>query len=617
MLFIFLIVATHISSSTAQSLPDVPADLIFAGVPIHMTALIRSRVQQEVRQLYTDRHQLERDIDALRQLTPLWQPYIINAGFPIDMRYAALPFATTESAAYWAVRPQQAAVMGLRMDASVDERMHPIIATKTVMANLKRMREVYKENPVQTLLRYLQTTATTDQPVQNSAQPVLLTVDSPPLIWKILARKIAVEQEEPTYRPSVSYLLYNYKNERGLRLPDIAQQLNLELERFTPYNQWLKTSSFPAGDDYTVLIRVKPDEFPRVKSAADVIFMSQSQVQDTGFPVLVKLAVQEQGLRAPAIYYTINEKRGIQAQPCDNAITLAFYGNITVNAFLMYNELTEQDAVRPGEIYYLERKAKRAKVPFHVVQRYQSIRDVSNMYGVRLSSVLHYNGISPTQRVRVGRVLWLRKKRPRRIPVEYQQLPAEEPIPIPEPAVSTIDTSAQLPVAASESPRPVAADSTLILTTTAPNVSEKPVPVANPPATKPVKVGKLHIVKPGQTYYAISRLYSITLKQLYAWNGLSEQIPLEVGQELVVGKKPLTPTRAAISPSKPASEGLVNSYVVEQDGNEVRYHVVQPGQTVYRVALINKVSVADVMRWNNLKNYSIEVGQRLIIRKPK
>lgn len=47
----------------------------------------------------------------------------------------------------------------------------------------------------------------------------------------------------------------------------------------------------------------------------------------------------------------------------------------------------------------------------------------------------------------------------------------------------------------------------------------------------------------------------------------------------------------------------------------VKYHVVKPGQTVYRVALINGVTVQQVMRWNNLKNYTIEVGQRLVIRK--
>ena len=45
---------------------------------------------------------------------------------------------------------------------------------------------------------------------------------------------------------------------------------------------------------------------------------------------------------------------------------------------------------------------------------------------------------------------------------------------------------------------------------------------------------KWHIVKPGQTYYAIANLYGITLQQLYTWNNLSEKIPLRVGQQLIV-----------------------------------------------------------------------------------
>ncbi|RYF77094.1 MAG: LysM peptidoglycan-binding domain-containing protein, partial [Cytophagaceae bacterium] len=75
------------------------------------------------------------------------------------------------------------------------------------------------------------------------------------------------------------------------------------------------------------------------------------------------------------------------------------------------------------------------------------------------------------------------------------------------------------------------------------------------------------------------------------------------------------PAPAATTPPKP--QRIVNQVRVETpkvNGNSY-YHIVQRGQTVYRVALINKVSVQDVVRWNNLTSYTIEVGQRILIRK--
>ena len=75
------------------------------------------------------------------------------------------------------------------------------------------------------------------------------------------------------------------------------------------------------------------------------------------------------------------------------------------------------------------------------------------------------------------------------------------------------------------------------------------------------------------------------------------------------------PATVTILPGQ-SSKGIVNKFVVEGP-KPVVYHVVQPGQTVYRIALINKTTVANVMKWNNLNDYTIEVGQKLIVRNPQ
>jgi LysM repeat protein len=45
-------------------------------------------------------------------------------------------------------------------------------------------------------------------------------------------------------------------------------------------------------------------------------------------------------------------------------------------------------------------------------------------------------------------------------------------------------------------------------------------------------------------------------------------------------------------------------------------HVVQAGETVFRIARQYGVSVQQIRKWNNLKNDMIEVGQQLVVAQP-
>jgi LysM repeat protein len=46
-------------------------------------------------------------------------------------------------------------------------------------------------------------------------------------------------------------------------------------------------------------------------------------------------------------------------------------------------------------------------------------------------------------------------------------------------------------------------------------------------------------------------------------------------------------------------------------------HVVQAGETVFRIARQNGVTVQQIRQWNNLKNDVIEVGQELVVSPPQ
>lgn len=604
------VICTLTLQSTAQSIPGVPADVDFAGVTIHLNEQGRARLQREINQLYADRAKLQGDIESLRQLTPLLELILEANQLPMDYRYAVLPVTGDGSTGYWGLTMRRALVLKMVVSDAIDERYHPIVATETVAAHLGRLHTA-SDNHVLTLLRYFQGDTLRDRLANPTTSTYLvLDVQSPALMWKTLARKVAFEREEPVFRPAQPYILYEQYNNVGFSLSMIGRRLKLDDNRFTPFNAWLKTTVIPVGKEYPVLIRVTADEFPAVKSRDDNRLSTDISGQtDVGFPILSKLPRSSvSGLRS-AVFYTINDRLGVQAQYCDNVITLAYYGNLSIQRLLYYNELSEQDVVQPGQIYYLERKARRAKVPFHIVQQNQTLREISNVYGVRLKSLLRFNWIQPTQRVQTGRVVWMRKKRPRLQPIEYRQPPIDSTPPVSKDSV--IIASSPLPLPDSLSRRSAAElDQAL---TDKPEPAEKAV-VPNQPSANSVpvfrEVLKQHVVRAGQTYYSISNLYGITLRQLYAWNNLSERIPLRTGQTLIVDK------RNEKIPVRPEPTATTQPKILPSAGRVV-YHVVRPGQTVYRVALINKVSITDLMRWNKLTNYTIEVGQKLVIRKAK
>lgn len=608
----------------AQSLPKVPADLDFAGMTVHLTQPAQLKVQKEIEQLYLHHVIIKNYINTIHQINPLLNPLLTGSEIPPDFLHVALPFADVDTVGFWALSMTQANNLKLRIDRTVDERFHLMLATEVALDELARLQKK-QGNFVSALIHYLN--QETNAPSQDSIDPfyILLDSENPSLLWKILARKLVFDHEDRLYRPLTNYVLVDYQQGAGKTLENIANHLHITLEQVEPFNKWLKTSVVPGTKKYSVLVQVTPDEFSAVRAMAKE--KAAVSYRDIGFPILVKLKERLSGIRSSAVYYKINDRRGIQAQNCDNFITLAFYGNISIKTFLKYNDLTLHDVARPGEIYYLERKAKRAKVPFHVVEKNQTLHEVAQLYGVWLKSLLKFNSIAPNQRVQTGRILWLQTKKPKDRPVEYKVVPIdqqekfdEEPTTI----VTNTPTENSRSNLTNEPARQVPIDTVVNLSTNEPAAVQKPSAKSDTgtfSSGKNTQSRKLHIAQAGQTYFSIARWYNITVDQLYSWNKVSNYIPLKVGQRLIVSQPIRQPYAVKSSPAKQElmgsvqankKEEIINVFVVEQP-KKIAYYFVKPGQTLYRIALINKVSVDDLMRWNKLTSFTIEVGQKLLI----
>jgi membrane-bound lytic murein transglycosylase D len=148
--------------TNGQAVPQVPFDVEFAGVTVHINEEARQLIQQEVNAMYVNRTVLLRDLETLRQLTPLLEARLAEDKLPADFRYAALPFPDQAGNGYWGLTIVDAGQLKLRINPSVDERFHPILATNAVVDRLSDL-QLQSGNYAQTLLQYLQGVAPTDR----------------------------------------------------------------------------------------------------------------------------------------------------------------------------------------------------------------------------------------------------------------------------------------------------------------------------------------------------------------------------------------------------------------------------------------------------------------------
>ncbi len=123
----------------------------------------------------------------------------------------------------------------------------------------------------------------------------------------------------------------------------------------------------------------------------------------------------------------------------------------------------------------------------------------------------------------------------------------------------------------------------------------------------------VHVVEKGETLYGISRKYGVSVDQISASNGLGKDSMIKVGQKLTIPAKTNSSTGSSGSSSS-SNSGTATQVKVSTP----REYTVQKGDTFYRIAKNNGISVDDLISYNKLKQDSVlKVGQVLKIPTPE
>ncbi|MBI5669804.1 MAG: LysM peptidoglycan-binding domain-containing protein [Chloroflexi bacterium] len=118
-------------------------------------------------------------------------------------------------------------------------------------------------------------------------------------------------------------------------------------------------------------------------------------------------------------------------------------------------------------------------------------------------------------------------------------------------------------------------------------------------ALLPTSQPLLHVVQPGETLRSIAELYGMTVDDLAARNQITDVNTVYVGQVLNIAAAPVVPTAVAAAPTEPPASVI---------------HVVQPGETLFRIATGYGLTVNELAQANSISDPTvIYAGQQLVI----
>jgi membrane-bound lytic murein transglycosylase D len=612
--FILFLIAFN---SWAQG-PQVPTRMEFAGLQLKIHESARREIQKDVDALTANPKYLQIKVERANQYFPIIEKVFRSEGLPEDFKYLVIQesaliadvVSVSDAVGFWQFKDFTAIEMGMRVDKQVDQRLD-IVASSVGAARYLKKNNLHFDNWVYALQSYQMGAGGAMRALGESANGGKTMDVTDKTYWyvkKFLAHKVAFEHfvgQQPA-----EYTLMEYNNSTGKTFGDIAKETGVEEDLLRTYNKWLKRGSIPDDRPYTVIVPVKNGataswlaDQPKVSVQA-VVPESKFTVGKT-FPEIDTRHITANGV------VKVNGMPGVVAKAGDKVTALADRTGTDIRLFLKYNDIKVDHRPIENQVYYLQAKKNKAATHHHVVTKGETLWQISQMYGLKMDKLLQKNRMKKPESLKEGRVLWLRFIRPANVPIEYREVPAIQVVPSSTPEKTEV--ARQSPT--NEPPKEQAVNPTAkpeMEITQPPQVLKELFP--EPPRTKveeipprtPDLVQITHKVAPKETLYAISKIYNVKILDILEWNNLRMDEGLSIGQELKI-----IADRQDIHGHH---LGSTTSATTLPSSQSVQTYVVQPGDTLYKIARDHGVSIKELMDWNEKKEMNISVGETIKVK---
>jgi membrane-bound lytic murein transglycosylase D len=606
MKYLFFILSFFFLDSTFAQVV-IPDEIEFAGMHLKLSESVRRLLKADVEMITKNKKYFQQKVDRANLYFPIIESIFKEEGFPDEFKYLALQesslisdaVSSSKAVGYWQFKKESAQEVGLRVDHVVDERMNIAAATRGAAAYLRK-NNFTLNNWIYALLSYNVGLGGVKPMVKEKYRGATYMEINDNMHWyviRFLAHKLAYEKEVGKANHSLGLMLVEDKNSGNKSLEEISQLIAIDLPTLQSYNKWLLTSRVPDDRPYSVILPVPSSNAPEILTVVNNNAEEKRiKIKDTHEKIIVREKIgkgkNNKALTEPplevinsgsdvAMLVFLNRIKAIKAQAGDDIAKLAFKSGVPIEVFLGYNDLRRFDKIVPGNFYYLQPKRNKALVLKHTVLPGETLWDISQKYGIKINAIRKKNRMERKHTPEAGRVLWLRMKRPKNIPVEVVPIVKTE---AGEPKVAEKETLPGVKADIEKTKK----DSVLYI--------NKPILLPDTIANKTYSsksLNKTHIVKAGETMYGISRFYQVNADSLKKWNGLLTN-DLKLGQELRINE---------------------HADSVAPIDNNNKTHIVKAGETIYRISRDYGVTVEEIRSWNRKMDNNVSIGEELIIKK--
>ena len=257
----------------------------------------------------------------------------------------------------------------------------------------------------------------------------------------------------------MQFVAYAYA--AGKTFTEVATELSVDEVQLRRYNRWVVGgSTVPADRPYLMLVPAPNNRLAQIEQKArqnlparTTLVASRSNTPpvatnartgagrpagkaprrraDEEYPKLKRLTASVKDSQREPVWYEINGKRGILSVNGDTPASIARRADMGVCRFVSRNEIGRSAAITADQVYYVDKKDRRGPVEFHTAAADETLADISNNYGVKLTRLLRFNRMHLNDPLRPGQVVWLQRSRPLGRPVEIKPVPESTPPPAP------------------------------------------------------------------------------------------------------------------------------------------------------------------------------------------
>ena len=530
-------------------------------------------------------------LDAAKMPRDLIYLALVESGFKLKA------YSRAKASGMWQFIPETGKRYGLEVDYWVDMRRNPELATMAALKYLNRLHDEFGdwllamaayncgEGRVRRLLREMQADSTRDTSVAVTYWNLELPKETMRYVPRILAAMVIGHYPEQyemtveqTYRPDFDTVTVfdSFPLEEVAKLlkvtEDTLRSLNMELVKWcTPPNKESYLLRLPVGTRTAFV-----DGYDKMEKNSFSSWHHHKVRKGENLGVIAR-------------------QYGIKVSELQQANDMKSSRIRAGQTLLIPIKVTPKPKSSKGK--------KPHKVRTYIVQSGDDVASVARKFGISQDSVRAWNSLDVAAIVKTGDTLVVSKPEPK--PQVESDRPQKDRPKISKGAKYAVregDTFADIaksygvPVVmlmqANQgfSRRLTVGDSLVIPEYVKKKAEKKPAKSESKPAAKKTSNEKVsvYVVQQGDNLSSISRKFGTSVAKIQELNSMGKSTSLSVGQKLKVASAPEA---------------------------EYKVHTVKKGEGLWDIARQYNVTIEDIVKWNDLNDTKIKMGEKLKIKK--